>query len=267
MDCLLQRLPAHRTNSEVMSAAMALVRITGFLVSSCLRGEPFSLPVHVRAVAFDLDGTLLDTLPDIADAADRMLADLGRATAGQQVVRRFVGNGLARLTKRLLTGEMDGEPPVDSFARALDLFEGYYRETLTRRTRAFPGVEEGLRRFTQQGVKLACITNKAGSFTLPLLEASGLRHFFDVVLSGDSLPKKKPHPLPLLHCAHELKALPAELLVIGDSANDTEAARAAGCPVFCVPYGYSAEDVRDLDCDAIVADLIEASGLISAIRS
>ncbi len=236
-------------------------------MSSCLRGEPFSLPVRVRAVAFDLDGTLLDTLPDIADAADRMLADLGYAAAGQEVVRRFVGNGLARLTKRLLTGEMNGEPPADSFACALPLFEAHYRETLTRRTRTFPGVEDGLRRFAQQGVRLACITNKAGSFTLPLLEATGLRRFFDLVLSGDSLPKKKPDPLPLLHCAHEFKALPAELLVIGDSANDTEAARAAGCPVFCVSYGYSAGDVRDLDCDAIVTDLIEASRLISAIRS
>ncbi len=88
-------------------------------------------PIAVKAVAFDLDGTLLDTLPDIADAADRMLAELGRAAAGQETVRRYVGNGIARLTKRLLTGEMEGEPSAESFARALELFESHYRATLT----------------------------------------------------------------------------------------------------------------------------------------
>lgn len=225
------------------------------------------LPVPVKGVAFDLDGTLLDTLPDIAAAADRMLADVGRAAAGQETVRRYVGNGIARLTKRLLTAEMEGEPPADFFARALELFERHYRATLTGRTKAFAGVEEGLRRFAAEGLKLACITNKAESFTLPLLEATGLRRYFDLVLSGDSLPKKKPDPLPLLHCARQFGALPGELLVVGDSANDTRAARAAGCPVFCVPYGYSAGEVRDLDCDAIVGDLIEASKLITPIRS
>jgi len=223
-------------------------------------------PIAVKAVAFDLDGTLLDTLPDIADAADRMLVDLGRAAAGQETVRRYVGNGIARLTKRLLTGEMEGEPEAESFARALELFESHYRATLTSRTKAFPRVEDGLRRFQGEGLKLACITNKAESFTLPLLTATGLRQRFDLILSGDSLPKRKPDPLPLLHCAEQFGALPGELLVVGDSANDTEAARGAGCPVFCVPYGYGARDVRDLDCDAIVADLVEAFKLITPIR-
>jgi phosphoglycolate phosphatase len=224
-------------------------------------------PIPVKAVAFDLDGTLLDTLPDIAAAADRMLADLGRAPAGEQTVRRYVGNGIPRLTKRLLTGEMEGEPPARAFDRALELFERHYRDTLTERTRPFPGVEEGLGRFKQDGLKLACITNKAQSFTLPLLQATGLLGSFDLVLSGDSLPRKKPDPLPLLHCARQFEARPIELLVIGDSANDAQAARAAGCPVFCVPYGYRTGDVRELDCDAIVADLIEASRLIAPVRS
>jgi len=219
-------------------------------------------PIPVKSVAFDLDGTLLDTLPDIADAADRMLVDLGRAPVGQEVVRRYIGNGIARLTKRLLTGEMNGKPPADLFDRALELFESHYRITLTLRTQPYPGVEEGLRWFAGAGLKLACVTNKAESFTLPLLEATGLRQFFDLVLSGDSLPRKKPDPLPLLHCASRFGARPNELLVVGDSANDAEAARAAGCPVFCVPYGYRHGEVRDLDCDAIVDDLIEATRLI-----
>ncbi len=224
-------------------------------------------PVAVKAAAFDLDGTLLDTLPDIAEAAQRMLAELGRPAIAAEEVRRYIGGGIPRLTKRLLTGQMDGEPPAAELGRAVDLFERHYRATLTQRTRPFPGVEEGLRRFARAGLKLACVTNKAESFTLPLLEASGLRGFFDLVVAGDTLPSQKPDPLPLLYCAQQFGAQPRELLVIGDSANDALAARAAGCPAFCVPYGYSAGDVRELDCDAIVGDLVEAVRLVTLIRS
>ena len=224
-------------------------------------------PLAVRAVAFDLDGTLLDTLPDIAAAADLTLIDLGRAPAGADTVRRYMGDGIGRLTKRLLTSDMEGEPPADTFERARELFESHYRTTFTARTVPFPGVEEGLRRLAQQGLKLACVTNKAESFTVPLLQATRLHAYFDLVLSGDSLPRQKPDPLPLLHCARQFGALPGELLMIGDSANDTRAARAAGCPAFCVPYGYGAHNVRELDCDAIVDELIQASRLITALRS
>jgi phosphoglycolate phosphatase len=224
-------------------------------------------PLAVKAVAFDLDGTLLDTLPDIAAAANLMLADLGRAPADADAVRRYVGDGIARLTKRLLTSDMEAEPPAETFARARELFESHYRATFTSRTVPFPAVEEGLRRFADEGLKLACVTNKTESFTVPLLRATRLYGYFDLVLSGDSLLRQKPDPLPLLHCAREFGALPGELLMIGDSANDTRAARAAGCPAFCVPYGYGAQDVRELDCDAIVNDLIQASRLITAIRS
>jgi phosphoglycolate phosphatase len=224
-------------------------------------------PLAVKAAAFDLDGTLLDTLPDIAEAARRMLTDVGRPEVGQEVVRRYVGDGIQRLAKRLLTGQMDGNPPAEEFERALSLFERHYRDTLIQRTRPFPGVEEGLRWFAHEGLKLACVTNKAESFTLPLLEVTGIREFFDLVVAGDTLPRKKPDPLPLLHCAEQFGARPCELLVIGDSANDVLAARAAGCPAFCVPYGYGARDVRELDCDAIVGDIVEAARLITPIRS
>jgi phosphoglycolate phosphatase len=221
------------------------------------------LPVVARAVAFDLDGTLLDTLPDIAAAAQRMLEQLGRPTVEESTVRSYIGNGIPRLTKRLLTCTMEGEPQPELFAQALSLFEQAYRDTLIERTRAFPGVEEGLRRFQARGMPMACITNKAEAFTLPLLEATGLRAWFALVLSGDSLAKKKPDPLPLLHCARTFDTEPAQLLVIGDSAADVQAARAAGCPVFCVSYGYSAQGVQDLDCDAIVNDLVEAAALVA----
>ena len=224
-------------------------------------------PLAVKAAAFDLDGTLLDTLPDIAEAARRMLTDTGRPEVGTESVRRYVGDGIERLAKRLLTGQMDGEPRADELQRALDLFEHHYRDTLTQRTRPFPGVQEGLRQFAREGLKLACVTNKAESFTLPLLEGTGLRGFFDLVVAGDTLSRRKPDPLPLLHCAQQFGAQPHELLMVGDSMNDALAARAAGCPVFCVPHGYGARDVRELDCDAIVANLVEAARLVTPIRS
>jgi len=224
-------------------------------------------PLAVRAAAFDLDGTLLDTLPDIAEAAQRMLRDLGRPETDQQIVRTYVGDGIQRLAKRLLTGRMDGEPAADELEGALDLFERHYRNTLTQRTLPFPGVEDGLRRFAHEGLKLACVTNKAESFTLPLLEATKLRSFFDLVVAGDTLPRKKPDPMPLLYCAERFGARPPELLMVGDSANDVLCARAAGCPAFCVPYGYSARDVRELDCDAIVDTILEALKLVTPIRS
>jgi phosphoglycolate phosphatase len=218
---------------------------------------------RVSAVALDLDGTLLDTLPDIAQAADRMLADLGRPAAGEARVRGYIGRGIPRLVKRLLTGELHDEPDEAAFERALPLFEQHYRETFAERSRPFPGVVEGIERMRGAGLRLACVTNKAASFTLPLLAHTGLAGFFDLVVSGDSLPRKKPDPLPLQHIAQRFGVAPAELLLIGDSDNDTEAARAAGCPVVCVPYGYPGErEVRDLDCDAIVPSLIEAVGLI-----
>jgi phosphoglycolate phosphatase len=129
-------------------------------------------------------------------------------------------------------------------------------------------VVEGLERMRAGGLKLACVTNKAQAFTLPLLERTGMAGFFDLVVSGDTLPRKKPDPLPLLHIAQHFRLLPPQLLLIGDSDNDTDAARAAGCPVVCVPYGYTGgRQVRDLDCDAIVASLIEAAELIAPLQS
>jgi phosphoglycolate phosphatase len=222
----------------------------------------------VRAVAVDLDGTLLDTLPDIAEAADRMLRDLGRPAAGSDTVRGYIGRGIPRLVKRLLTGDPDAEPDAGLFDRALPLFEQHYRDTFDQRSRPFPGVVEGLERMRAGGLKLACVTNKAQAFTLPLLERTGMAGFFDLVVSGDTLPRKKPDPLPLLHIAQHFRLLPPQLLLIGDSDNDTDAARAAGCPVVCVPYGYTGgRQVRDLDCDAIVTSLIEAAELIAPLQS
>jgi len=221
------------------------------------------LKFEVGAVAIDLDGTLLDTLPDIAEAADRMLVELGRAPAGAEIVRGYIGNGIPRLTKRLLTGQIAGEPEPELFEVAVASFERHYRETFICRSQPYPGVVPGLQRMRAARLRLACVTNKSASFTLPLLEATHLSEYFELVVSGDSLPKKKPDPLPLLHVAAQFALAPERLLVIGDSDNDASAARSAGCPVVCVPYGYpGGRDVRELDCDAIVDDLMEACSLI-----
>jgi phosphoglycolate phosphatase len=222
----------------------------------------------VQAAALDLDGTLLDTLPDIAEAANRMLADLGRPRADLATVRGYIGDGIPRLTKRLLSGRRDGEPDSALFARALPLFEHHYRCTFTLTTRPFPGVLEGLERMKAAGLQLACVTNKAIGFSAPLLEATGLDRHLDLVIGGDSLPTRKPDPGPLLHVAARFGVAAGRLLVIGDSDNDSRAGRAAGCPVVLVSYGYTGDrDVRDLDADAIVYDLVEASSLIQSAQS
>jgi phosphoglycolate phosphatase len=227
-----------------------------------------NFPIQVSAVAFDLDGTLVDTLPDLHEAANRMLEDLGRSKVVDSTVQAFVGDGVDSLVKRLLTGDPDGEPDTALFDRAGVAFRIHYASVLSRASRPFPGVVEGLKEMRRHGLRLACITNKPEGFTGPLLRDIGLAPYLDLVLSGDSLPRKKPDPLPLLHCAQVFCVPASRLLMIGDSPNDTRAARAAGCPVFCVPYGYRGTlGVHELDCDAIVPALLDSMRLIEIPRS
>jgi phosphoglycolate phosphatase len=154
-------------------------------------------------------------------------------------------------------------PDAALMARALPIFERHYVEVNGRHTTVYPGVKEGLERMREQGFPLACVTNKSARFTLPLLDEIGLARYFRTVVSGDTLARKKPDPDPLLYAATVLEIAPREMLMIGDSLNDTQAARAAGCPVFCVTYGYNeGHDVRDLDTDAVVDSLVDAAVLI-----
>jgi phosphoglycolate phosphatase len=223
----------------------------------------FSLPLTVKAVVIDLDGTLLDTAPDLADAAMAMADELGLPAIDLATVKTYIGNGVSRLVKRVLTRDMNAEPEAALFARALPAYEKHYGANVSRKSRVFPGVLEGLAALKQAGFRLACITNKAEKFTLPLLRDTQLLDYFELVLSGDTLPKKKPDPMPLLHACQYFGIQPAELLLIGDSLNDTQAARAAGCPVFCVPYGYNrGRDVNELDLDAVVPTLAEAAKIL-----
>lgn len=225
-------------------------------------------PFPIQAIVLDLDGTLLDTASDIAEAANRMLAGLGRATLDEATVKSYIGNGVSRLVKRALTGSLDGEPDAALFDQALALFRTHYAGTLTATTRHYPGVLEGLEAMKQAGFRLACITNKAERFTTPLLEAMGLASFFEVVISGDTLSAKKPDPLPLQHVAERFGVPVERMLLIGDSLNDVQAARAAGCRVFCVPYGYNRTGhVRDLNPDQVIESLPDALKWITIAAS
>jgi phosphoglycolate phosphatase len=216
--------------------------------------------VTVRAVLFDLDGTLLDSAPDLAAAANRMLAELGMAPRDPGVIATYIGKGIPRLVERTLTGALDATADAALFARALPIYERYYAEESGRRSVPFPGVVDGLRMLREAGLPLACITNKAERFTVDLLERTGLSGFFGAVVCGDTVARKKPDPEPVLAACARLGVRAPEALMIGDSANDVQAARAAGCPVWCVPYGYNeGRPVESLGCDAIVPDLAEAA--------
>jgi phosphoglycolate phosphatase len=220
-------------------------------------------PLRVKAVMIDLDGTLADTIPDLAAAANMMLRELKRPALDVDVIRTFVGKGIPRLVERALAGSIEGEAPKELMARALPIYERCYAEVNGREAVIYPGVKEGLERMRAMQLSLACVTNKSGRFTSALLEQLRLARDFEIVIAGDTLPQKKPDPAPLLHACRGFGIAPAEMLMIGDSMNDAQAARAAGCPVFCVPYGYNeGRDVRGLDVDAIVASLVEATRLI-----
>jgi len=224
-------------------------------------------PLPVKAVMIDLDGTLLDTIPDLAVAANMMLSDLGMPVLPESTIRNFVGKGINNLIERTLTNSMDGKPDPALFQRALPVYEKSYHAVNGKHTTIYPGVKEGLDLLRAQGFPMACVTNKSERFTLPLLEYVSLSGYFESVVAGDTLPQKKPDPAPLLHACKQLKVAPAEMLMIGDSVNDAQAARSAGCPVFCVTYGYNeGHDVHTLDVDAIVASLVDATRLITNIN-
>ena len=241
------------------------LRATG---EQCWLSPSLKFPLDVRAVAFDLDGTLVETLPDLHESAVRMLAQIGRPAVTESTVRAYIGDGVDRLVSRLLTGKPDGEPDPALFETAAEDFRGHYASVLTRASHPFSGVISCLKILRERGFKLACVTNKPARFTEPLLEGLALTGYFDLILSGDSLPRKKPDALPLLHTARAFGVEPVQLLMVGDSPVDTGSARSAGCPVFCVPYGYRGTlTVRELDCDAIVPTLLDLLDLIRLARS
>jgi len=217
-----------------------------------------TFPLTVKMVMIDLDGTLIDSVPDLAAAANRMLADLKRPAWDMAHYRAWIGNGVPRFVKRALTGEMQAEPDAKLYEQALALFRRHYGAAVSDLSRPYPGVVEALERLKAQGFSLACITNKAEAFTLPLLRNLDLYKYFQLVLSGDSLPKQKPDPLPLRHACEHFGIDSSHGVLVGDSSNDVQAARAAGMPVICVTYGYNhGHDIHQSLPDAVVDSLTE----------
>lgn len=218
-----------------------------------------------RAALIDLDGTLLDTAPDLAAAANAMLGELGLARVEPGRVRDFVGRGIAALVRRALEASLGREPEAALLERAQALFAAHYERENGRAARPFPGVVEGLAAMRAQGLRLACVTNKHSRFALPLLATTRLDRFLDAVVTSDMAGARKPDPAVFLHACRLLGVAPAEACAIGDSANDAEGARAAGCRVLLVPYGYrEGRALSEIACDGVVASLAQAARLLGA---
>lgn len=220
--------------------------------------------MSIRAALIDLDGTLLDTAPDLAAAANRMLTDLGLPPRDLADIAVYIGKGLPMLVRRAISGTMEGTVDEALYARALPLFERYYAEESGRLSHPYPGAIEGVERMRKLGLRLACVTNKPERFTRELLARAGLD--FDALVCGDHVTRRKPDPMAIVLACERLGVAPSQALFIGDSRNDVTAARAAGCPVWCVPYGYNeGRPIASLACDRRVATLAEAAEQITRL--
>jgi phosphoglycolate phosphatase len=217
------------------------------------------------AILFDLDGTLLDTITDLADAANLMLVELDRPVLSQAQIHGCIGQGIANLVQRILVGSGMTAAGADVTAPvALDVFRRHYARVNGRTTRPYSGVSELLAALAARGLKMAVVTNKSTVFTLPLLQQFDLARYFGAVVCGDTLPTKKPDPDVIFYSCDLLGIKPEQALMIGDSANDALAARAAGVPVLLVRYGYSEGiPVTSMDCDGLLSDAIQVLDYLS----
>ena len=214
-------------------------------------------------VLIDVDGTLVDSVPDLAFSIDLMMQDLDMAKRGEDKVRLWVGNGIERLVKRALLDSLDGEPDEVLFNRALPLFRSHYTVNNSTRSRLYDGVRQGLDYMRQGDYHMGCVTNKASEFTHPLLRDLGISDYFEVIICGDDTQKIKPDPLPLLTAAQRMQVDPQQSLMIGDSSNDVRAARAAGFQIICTSYGYNhGEDIRRYGPDAVIDSMAELEKFI-----
>ncbi len=217
----------------------------------------------VTAIFFDLDGTLVDSVPDLSAAINVMLQQLGLPAREEAQVRHWVGNGMDNLIHRALTNEMAGKAEPDQFARAKPLYKAAYAENVSAHSDLYPGVHTGLATLHAAGWPMACVTNKPVEFALPLLAQMGIGHFFGTVVGGECIAHPKPAPDALLLSAERLGISIHRGLMVGDSLNDVGAARNAGCPVVCVPYGYNhGQNIRDAQPDAVIASIADLPALL-----
>ena len=219
----------------------------------------------IRAAIIDLDGTMLHTVPDFELALNGMRAEFGLAPITQHVIETMVGKGSEKLIRDVLALDFDTARIDAVFGDAMAAYQRHYLAINGERATLYPHVIEGLQALKGLGLRLACVTNKPVAFAQPLLAKKGLAPFFELVYGGDSFPRKKPDPMPLLQVCRDFDLAPARIVAIGDSSNDAEAARAAGCFVLTVPYGYNhGKPVQTINSDGIVDSLLEAAELISA---
>ncbi|MBD3610281.1 MAG: phosphoglycolate phosphatase [Gammaproteobacteria bacterium] len=214
-------------------------------------------------VLIDVDGTLVDSVPDLAWCVDEMMKKLDMPVRGEAAVRNWVGNGVERLVRRALLNQLDGEPEEALFEQAYPIFLDLYAENTSKRSVLYPGVREGLDYLKSAGYKLGCVTNKAEQFTIPLLRDLGIHDEFEIIICGDTLAEKKPHPMPLLHAAEYFSVKPDNAMMLGDSMSDVKAARAAGFQIVCMSYGYNhGVDIRDSNPDAVIDSMTELQGVL-----
>jgi len=216
-----------------------------------------------QLVLIDVDGTLVDSVPDLAFCIDQTMLQLSLPERGEDAVRLWVGNGVERLVQRALLNSPDGVADEAQFEQALSTFWGLYEDNICVRSQLYEGVMDGLEYLKSKHYRLGCVTNKARSFTIPLLAELGIAKFFDVVVCGDDTKRKKPDPMPLLYAAEQLQTEPQHALMLGDSKSDVQAARAAGFQIICLSYGYNhGEDIRRYDPDAVIDSMSELKDLI-----
>jgi phosphoglycolate phosphatase len=215
---------------------------------------------HKKAILFDLDGTLIDSVPDLASAVNLMLQKLDRDTFSEDTIRYWVGNGAQVLVKRALSGQTEIDESLDSvlFQKALDIFLTLYADKLCEDTMPYPNVSNTLHTLKGSGYRLVIVTNKPYDFVAPILKGLKLDMLFEFWLGGDSLEKKKPDPLPLLHACEKLNLTVEQCVMVGDSRNDLLAAKAAGMQSIGVSYGYNyGEDIHIYEPDLVVDDFAE----------
>lgn len=219
----------------------------------------------IRAVIIDLDGTMLDTVPDFHVAINRMRAEFGLAAISQERIGAMVGKGSENLIRSVLALDFDAAGVEQHYPAAMDAYQRHYLAINGDHSALYDGVLAGLDAMQAMGLRMACVTNKPIAFAAPLLAKKGLAPYFETVYGGECLPKKKPHPMPLLQVCADFDLTPGQVVAIGDSSNDAEAARAAGCFVLAVPYGYNhGVSIHDTDSDGIVNTLLEAATMISS---
>ncbi len=218
----------------------------------------------VRSLTIDLDGTLVDTILDLHQACNAMLAELERPDRSVDEIARFVGRGTNVLVRRCLTDDATGqEPDNELFETGLVSYLKHYTHINGKHAKVYPGVKDGLAAMQAAGYPMAVVTNKPVKFTIPLLQAVGLAPYFKAVIGGDSTPHKKPAPDPIIAACLEMDVSLVHNLHVGDSGNDIQAARAADCLAAGVNYGYAeGYPIDPSQCDVIVGSLAELAAML-----